>query len=233
MPRRGRTESRSRSSERRHPTVRERIGRAIASSLGATGHVSRSASEGVGAAHSQHGDGNRGSWGTTERFGLIVSCHSCTDTLATKLAKRCRACGHLSHDDCFEDCKVSESYMARMCLFCAGRVTTQISVVKSVMDRFAMTWDTDKWWLYLVDLEKNSGFHEHPGNNMRFDLEVFLLKALRERMVWEEVVDTSSSSDEQSETQGDSSSSPSTALKQEESPPGAASEPQSHPGGAP
>ena len=87
-------------------------------------------------------------------------------------------------------------------------MTTAISVIESVMDRFSLKWDSDKWWLYLVDLEKDNAFHEFPGNQMRYDLEVFLVKALRNRMVWEKVVEDSSSSDEQSETQGDSSGPP-------------------------
>ena len=86
-----------------------------------------------------------------------------------------------------------------MCLFCSGRVTTQISVVKTDMERFAITWDIDKWWLYLVDLQKSGRPHENPGNNLRYDLEIFLIKALNNRMSWEEIVDTPSASDGQPE----------------------------------
>ena len=163
MAYRGRAESRSRSPERRPPSVRERLGNALASPFRASGPAPRAASEGVDRAQAQHGDGRGGSCGATgvrtgqevaERFGPLIFCHSCGETLASKLAEQCRACGKLNHTNCFNHTEVSETYTAYMCCHCGGRVITAISTIESMMERTSLKWESDKWWLHIVDLVK-------------------------------------------------------------------------------
>ena len=126
MAYRRRAESRSRSPERRTPSVMQRIGQALASPFATSGPAQRAASEGVGRALAQHGGGRSSSFGATgggitgqdiaTRFGPLASCYSCGETLASQLAEQCRACGKPNHTNCFGDYEASESHTAYMCL---------------------------------------------------------------------------------------------------------------------
>ena len=172
MASRGREENRPRSSDERHPSVAARIGRALSSSFRRS--PPRSAPAGV----------PEGVPGFDERYEPLIFCHSCGDRLSTRLAEQCRSCGELSHSNCFAHYGVAEHYSAFMCDHCGSWVQKTINTIESVMERTSLTWETDKWWLNLVDLVKHDHYHEHAGNNARHELELFLMKALRHHLVW-------------------------------------------------
>ena len=182
MASRGRAENRPRSPEQRPPSVAERIGNALTSSFRSSGSAPRAASEGVGRAQLQHGNATGGSYGApgvytaqevAQRFGPLTFCHSCGDPLASQLAVQCRGCGELNHTSCFNDYEVAENYTANMCCHCGGRLMAAISTIESVMERTSLKWETDKWWLHLVDLVRHDYFHEYAGNSTRHELEIF------------------------------------------------------------
>ena len=169
---RGREESRPRSSDERHPSVAARIGRALSSSF--RGSPPRSAPPGV----------PEGAPGSDEQHGTVIFCHSCADPLSTRQAEQCRSCGQLSHVNCFAPYEVAEHYSAHMCDHCGSWVLKTINTVNSVMERTFLTWETDKWWLNLVDLVKHDYYREYAGNSARHELELFLIKGLKHHLVW-------------------------------------------------